>query len=75
MAVQVLQRRFRRLTEDLKRDVAAEVDALASQVYSTTLQGMHDSLTTGRFMSPQAHLQGLSLLTCISLLLRAATIA
>ena len=75
MAVQVLQRRFRRLTEDLKRDVAAEVDGLASQVCSTTLQGMHDRLTAGGLLSPQAHLQGSSPSTCISILLRAAPMA
>jgi len=30
--MQVLQRRLRRLTEDLRREVAAEVDGLASLV-------------------------------------------
>ena len=34
--MQVLQKRLRRLNDDLKREVAAELDGLAAQVYITT---------------------------------------
>jgi hypothetical protein len=37
--MQVLQRRLRRLTEDLRREVAAEVDGLASLVRKSFATG------------------------------------